>query len=468
MTVGDNEVYAPNYRDGEKVALVRFPHESKSQIPILTVNNKIQEGRDILGPNPPDAVMINKKVADRMSGADFDGDSVLIIPTNNKVRIKNEPQFEDLKTFDGKVAYGPDSIPGRKYNRLSKSATQIEMGKISNLITDMTLQGANEGELVRAIKHSMVVIDAAKHNLDWQRSEEENGIAQLKAYYQPKDENGKGGAATLISRSSSPEYVTKRRGTPYVNQEGKPWYDPNRPQGALIYKESQDAHYIDKNGKQKTRTEKTTRMDLTDDAMTLVSKARTPQELAYAHYANQMKAFANQARMEITKTGDIKYSASAKRVYQAEVDSLDAKLNIAERNAPRERQALAIANANINAKKQAYPDMDKAELKKLRQRELIAARTKVGAQRHEVDITPREWEAIQSGGISPSKLQRILNHADIDKVRDYATPHSRTKVSDAKAARINAMKANGYTTQEIADAIGVSRSTVSNYLKGDK
>lgn len=45
------------------------------------------------------------------------------------------------------------------------------MGVISNLITDMTLRGADEKELARAVKHSMVVIDAEKHGLDYKRSE---------------------------------------------------------------------------------------------------------------------------------------------------------------------------------------------------------------------------------------------------------------------------------------------------------
>ena len=43
------------------------------------------------------------------------------------------------------------------------------MGEISNLITDMTLAGATEPELARAVKHSMVVIDAAKHELDYKK-----------------------------------------------------------------------------------------------------------------------------------------------------------------------------------------------------------------------------------------------------------------------------------------------------------
>ena len=51
------------------------------------------------------------------------------------------------------------------------------MGKISNLITDMTLLGASEDKLARAVRHSMVVIDDEKHHLDYKQSEKDNNIA---------------------------------------------------------------------------------------------------------------------------------------------------------------------------------------------------------------------------------------------------------------------------------------------------
>lgn len=77
----DNEVYAPNYKNGEQVALIRYPHGGTFEIPILTVNNKQADARKILGNTPADAIGINSKVADRLSGADFDGDTVMVIPT---------------------------------------------------------------------------------------------------------------------------------------------------------------------------------------------------------------------------------------------------------------------------------------------------------------------------------------------------------------------------------------------------
>lgn len=190
----------------------------------------------------------------------------------------------------------------------------------------------------------------------------------------------------------------------------------------------------------------------------------TPQEEAYADYANAMKSLANQARREMLNTGKIAYSASAKNSYQGEVKSLMAKLNVALSNAPRERQAQVIANATVAAKKKENPDMTKAELKKANQQALSSARASVGAKRTPVEITDKEWEAIQAGAISENKLIQILNNANIDTVRQRATPRTTSSLSTAKVSRISAMRASGYTTAEIADALGVSTSTVSKYL----
>ena len=231
----------------------------------------------------------------------------------------------------------------------------------------------------------------------------------------------------------------------------------------MSYKTADDLTYVDKKtGKIKTRTQASTQMAETKDARTLSSG--TPQEEAYADYANKMKSLANQARKEMVSTGKIPYSASAKATYQKEVDSLDAKLNVALKNAPRERQAQVIANATVTAKKQENPDMTTSELKKVKQQALTAARIRVGAERNPVVVTDREWEAIQAGAISENKLSQILNNVDIDSLRQRATPRATTTLSDAKINRISSMRASGYSTSEIAEAIGVSSSTVSRYL----
>jgi predicted transcriptional regulator len=460
----DNEVYAPNFEPGEQVALIRFPHGGTFEIPILTVNNKQAEARKRLGNTPADAIGINSKVAARLSGADFDGDTVMVIPVGGKVKIISTPPLKGLEGFDPKMEYGTVKKGDNYYNSQGQKIkvmknTQTEMGKISNLITDMTLLGAPDNEKAKAVRHSMVVIDAEKHKLDYKKSEIDNDIAYLKKKYQGRvDEDGRyrEGAATLISRAKSETSVLKRKGSPIIDKET----------GKQTYKEVYEEYTDPKTGKTRVRTQKSTKMAETDDAFTLVSEANTPAERAYAEYANRMKALANQARKEMVNAGKIAYSSSAKATYQEEVDHLMSQLNVALKNAPRERQAQAMANAAVNAKKQANPDMTRSEIKKLSQQELTKARATVGAKRETIKINDREWEAIQAGAISENKLMQILNNVDIDDLRQRATPKTTTSLSTAKINRISSMKASGYTTKDIANALGVSTSTVLKYLKG--
>jgi len=229
----------------------------------------------------------------------------------------------------------------------------------------MTLKGAKPSELARAVKHSMVVIDAEKHKLDYRQSEIDNNIAALKSRYQGRIENDTyhEGSSTLISRAKSEVEVLKRKGSPHINTPGNKYYDPSKPEGSLIYKSVTET-YTDKNGKTKIRTQTSTRMAETNDAYTLISEARTPQELLYADYANKMKSLANQARKSIVSTPNLKYSSTAKRTYQKEFDSLSAQLNVALKNAPKERKAMLIATSAIEAKKQSYKDLTKSEIKK--------------------------------------------------------------------------------------------------------
>ena len=456
----DNEIYAPNYNDGETVALVRYPHGGLFEIPILTVNNRQADAKKMIGPNAKDAVCINSKIAERLSGADFDGDTVMVIPTGGKVRISSKPPLKALEGFDPKMEY-PER-PGMKYMR----NTQTEMGKISNLITDMTLLGANDDELARAVKHSMVVIDAEKHKLDYKKSEADNNIAALKKRYQGHtDENGnyKEGAGTLISRAKSQQSVLKRQGSPIIDPET----------GKQSWKVADELEYDKKvvnkktgevTTKRVTKTQRSTKMAETDDAYTLVSKTRNPKELAYADYANQMKALANQARKVMVNTPDIKYNPDAKAKYSREVDSLNAKCNVALKNAPRERQAQTMANAIVQAKVKDNPDMTAKEKKKAGQQALDKMRRQVGAKRELVNITDKEWEAIQAGAISTNKLKTILDNADMDRVKQLATPRSTLSLSPAKEARINSLRASGYTNAQIAQTLGVSTSTIIKYL----
>ena len=468
----DTEVYAPNYENGSKIALIRYPHGGTFEIPILTVNNKHAPAKKLLGTNVIDAIGINSKVAERLSGADFDGDTVMCIPThdkNGKVKIKSTPPLKGLIGFDPKIsyAYSKEDISSGKARLMKNTGTQ--MGIISNLITDMTLQGATPDELARAVRHSMVVIDAEKHKLNYKQSEIDNNIAALKKKYQT------GGASTLISRAKSEVSVDKRQGTPKINIKGKEWYDPSKPEGSLIYKISDDIEYtVPKINKKtgettlvtKRRKQQITKMADTDDAYSLISKANTPMERAYADYANKMKSLANQARKEMIYTGKIAYSASAKNAYQSEVKSLLTKLNSALLNAPRERRAQLMANVDVAKKKQENPDMKPGDIKKASQQALTKYRNTVGAKRNPIVITDREWEAIQAGAISENVLTKILDNTDVDNLRQRATPRTTTSLSSAKVAKIKAMNASNYSLSEIAKSVGVSTTTVSNYLKG--
>ena len=483
-TIKDNEVFAPQFHDGETVALIRFPHGGTFEIPILKVNNKNKEGRRVLTSSAADAVGISSSVAERLSGADFDGDTVLVVPCNSEysnVKINSTPPLKGLEGFDSK-SYKYDEIKtdskgiehyyrnGQEFKPMKNpktggDSTQMQMGIVSNLITDMTLKGATEAELAKAVRHSMVVIDAAKHGLDYKQSEKDNSIAELKQKYQGHvDEEGRyhEGAATLISRASSKQEVLKRQGSPKINLKGKDWYDPTKPEGALVYKEVVET-YTDKKGKEKIRTQDSTKMAETTDARTLSSG--TPQEELYASYANHLKEMANEARLEQTRTGRIKYTAEAKEKYKEERDHLLAQLAVSQANAPRERAAQIMANATMEAKRQENPDMTSKEKKKAAQQALTAARQAVGAQRTPVEISDREWEAIQAGAISENQLYSILKATDLDKLRERATPRESTTLSSAKQNKIDAMKASGYTIDEIAKAIGVSTSTVNKYLK---
>ena len=478
-SLSDTEVYAPNYENGTKLALIRYPHGGTFEIPILTVNNKNAAAKNLIGADAIDGIGINSKVAARLSGADFDGDTVMCIPTHDKygkVKIASTPPLKGLEGFDPKMAY-PER-PGMKYMK----NTGTQMGIISNLITDMTLKGASQDELARAVRHSMVVIDAEKHKLDYKQSEIDNGIASLKKKYQRYvDEDGnvhEGGASTLISRAKSEVSVDKRQGTPLVNLKGKRWYDSSKPEGALIYKTADDVEYtVNKVNKRTgevttvTRRKKqpSTRMAETDDPYTLISDANTPMERAYAEYASKMKALANKARKEMMTAGKINYSSAANQIYKKEVASLLSKLNLSRLNAPKEREAQRRANAEVLAKIKSNPNMKPGDVKKLRQQALTKYRLQVGSisrRKRNIDITDNEWNAIQSGAVSESILKKILDNTDVDKLRQRATPKNTSTLSSAKINRIKSLSNSNYTVGEIAKILGVSPSTVSKYLKG--
>jgi hypothetical protein len=429
------EIYAPNYSSGERVVLIRHPHGGTFEIPDLIVNNRHAEARRLLG-DSRDAVGINHAVAQRLSGADFDGDTVLVIP-DSRNQFKITPALNELKNFDPKHSY--PGYPGMKV----MTNTQTEMGKISNLITDMSLAGAPLSEIARAVKHSMVVIDAEKHGLDFKTSYNDNGIKQLKQKYQS------GGASTIISRARAEKQVPDRRlgrvseGGPINLVTGEYNYVPT---GKTSYKTGKPA------------MTKSTKLREASDAFALVKGH--PMELLYAQHANKLKALANQARLDWVKTPTPKRSPSAARAYSKEVASLDAKLDLALRNRPLERQAQLIANANIKARYNANPNMDPDTRKKIEYQALTEARRRTGAQKNDIVITAQEWDAIQAGAISTNKLTQMLEKADMKVVYEHATPKDQVLMTPAKTASAKAMLAAGYDREDVARHLGVSLSTL--------
>lgn len=453
----ETQCYCPTLRDGEKVVLIRYPHAGTFEIPELTVNNKNAKAKSLIN-NAEDAIGINPKVAQRLSGADFDGDTVLVIPCDN-VKIKTSSALKGLADFDPSESYPAYEGMIRTGEKGSGFHKQRQMGDVSNLITDMTIGGATQEELARAVRHSMVVIDAEKHNLNWRQSYIDNGIAQLKEKYQGRSNAG---ASTLISKASSQLSVPVRK---EITNPKKMTADElvKWNNGEKVYRETGET-YTDKKGKTVTRLVKSTKMAETSDAYSLSSGSIV--ESVYAEYANNMKALANEARRVSRSTKDLAYSPEAKKKYSTEVASLNAKLNEALKNRPLERKAQLLAGAKVDAVKRANPDMDKDDIKKLKGRSLTEARLKVGASKTQIYISDREWEAIQNGAISTNKLKQIINNSDIDILKQKAMPRTAKQgLSNAKVASAKSMAARGYTLSEIADALNVSVSTIENALK---
>ena len=458
--IKETEAYCPTYENGTRLALIRYPHAGTFEIPIVTVNNKNVSGKRNLGAIQ-DAIGINAKVAERLSGADFDGDTVMAIPVTDKVNVKSTRALKALEGFDPKTAYAvPEGNPNN-VRLMKKEEKQREMGVISNLITDMTLRGADEDELARAVKHSMVVIDAEKHKLDYKRSERENGIPELKQKWQIRvDEEGAthyGGASTLLSRRKQTVRVPERRGSVRVDKET----------GEYIYKESGRTFTDPKTGKERKAEDTVSLISETKDARTLSSG--TIQENLYADFSNKLKAMANQARKEAVNMKGIQRNPEAAKTYAPEVASLKEKYNNMIANKPKERKAMLIANANIKAKIQEQgldPTIDKNEIKKISSVEMQRARDSVGAsgRKSKITFTDREWEAVQAGAISDNMLTKFLNSSDSDEIVKRAMPKNVAVMTSAKMSKANAMLRSGYSYAEIAKACGVPESTVYSAL----
>lgn len=457
----ENEVYAPSYLNGDHLVLIRHPHGGIFEIPSVVVNNKNKDGKNLIG-DAKDVIAMHPSVAKRLSGADFDGDTVIAIP-NKSGAVKTAPSLKGLKDFDPQEAY--PYYDGMKV--MNKHTKQIKMGDISNLITDMTIKGASHDEIARAVRHSMVVIDAEKHKLNYVQSYNDNNIAQLKKKYQG---GTTAGAATLISRAGSEKRVYER--TEIRPKKGDPNYT-----GDKLYKETGRTYfktkyvkdpitgkktYIQGEGKLLRKMTKSTKMAEERDASKLSSG--TEMEKVYAQHANALKDLARKARISLLHTDNMKYSPSARKIYDREVESLKSKLRTAYRNKPLERQAQLIASRIVRAKRKANPNMDEDDFKKIKGQALVNARARVRAGKQKITITDREWEAIQAGAVSHNILKNILSNTDLKALKQRAMPRYSTPLSTARTSRARLMKAQGHTYAEIADALGVSLAVVEEAI----
>lgn len=448
-TIKPGEVFAPRHVDGERVVLVRHPHGGTFELPELIVNNKNREGRKLIGPDASDAIGIHHEVAKHLSGADFDGDTVLVIP-NNKGLVKTTPALRELQGFDPHLTY-------RGYEGMSvMKNTQTQMGIISNLITDMTLKGAPPEELARAVKHSMVVIDAEKHKLNYKLSYNDNNIKELKKKYQSEPGSKKaGGASTLISKRKTKIRNARPQTEPRPYRLGGP---VDKVTGELV---RVPTGRLKKDGT--PIMENVRLLEEVKDARTLMSNngVGVRMERLYANHSNRLKEMSNQARLAAINTPLGKTSKTAKKVYSKEVDSLNTKLDLAHRTKPIERQANTIANKTIRLRKDANPNMDEDTEKKIRFQALTEARNRLGiGGKNRIEITQDEWDAIQAGAISDSKLKDILDYADMDHVRELATPKTRSTITSTMLTRAKQMEDLGYTVREIADQLGVNINTL--------
>lgn len=490
-TIKDNEVYAPNFKNGEEIVLIRYPHSGPFEIPKLKVNNRNIEGRQLIGTDAKNAIGISPATAVKLSGADFDGDTVTAIPVNN-VRFKTAPSLDGLQEFTETFHNTYKAYPGMTEVGKDGFNKQNQMGRVSNLIQDMYLKGASNDEIVRAVKHSEVVIDAEKHNLNWRQSERDNGIQALKDKYQPKEDPSRpgGGASTLISRSKGVMWVPDRKDTHRINPETgeKIYYEypPYDKHWTIVdgkrkaVKKLDDGSYVYFDNKEripisadKVKTKeglynkiKSTQMAETNDAFTLSSG--TTMESVYARHANRLKGLANDCRKETLSITPTPVNKDAARVYSKEVASLKSKLDLVESNKPRERQAQAIASRVIDEKMKADPNMDASDETKMRQRVITESRSRVGAlsknprakNNISIYIEDSEWEAIQAGAVPTTTLRKVLNYSDMDRVRELAIPKDKRSVSSAKIARAKSLIARGYTQAEVAEMVGLSVSTL--------
>lgn len=463
----ENEVYAPNYKNGEKVVLIRYPHGGRFEIPELTVNNN-SVARKMISKDSPDAIGIHPKVASKMSGADFDGDTAYVIP-NNKGKFKSRDSLKELKNFDPNM-YADK--PGT-FTPITKRYQQTLMGVVSNLITDMTLQGAPSNEIARAVKHSMVVIDAEKHKLNYKRSAEENGIDALMKRYMTHVDKVKYGdlerynpKTRRVDKVIDPDKLKKDL-TPGKEYTSASTIISRHKQSVIT-----DGYQVEvpdpksKSGGTKMvwRNKKETYLvNMVKDANVFLGPNATKTEHHYADYINELKAFKNKVDSEMSGIKMPARDPKAAKIYAEEVLSMKDKVNQVKINRIKERQAQRMAEVSSKAeiaRRSEDEVLKKDEISRIKQQALNKARSMVGAERTPVTITDDEWDAVQSNAVSGTLLKELVSFMDDSQLKSLATPRANKQMTEARKSKAKALLANGYTISQVAEALGVSSSTI--------
>ena len=141
------------------------------------------------------------------------------------------------------------------------------------------------------------------------------------------------------------------------------------------------------------------------------------------------------------------------------------------KNTVKERTATRLASSEIKRRQSTNPDLKGEDLRKTSQRLQTKYRSEVGSvsrRNRAIQITDKEWEAIQAGAISENKLKKILNNSDPDSLRQRAMPKESKSLSSAQINRMKRLSESNFTLSQIAEKMNLSPSTVSNYLKGVK
>lgn len=519
------EVYAPGYGDGQKVAIIRYPHANICELPILIVNNNNEEGRRTIGFGK-DAIGLPKSALEQLSGADTDGDTGTVIPVsmlNNKgLTVDSKAYFKELVGFDAESTW--PYVEGvtqksKKWNGIDKEGKTMtkaergqEMGLVTNLIMDMSTLGdaVSHDEHVRAIKYSMVAIDAYKHNIDWRQAKEDLNITGLYSKY---SSTSRGGGMTLFTRAKSmkqdvPEYkegayVTDSK----TGKTKKLLIDPETGEKLFTYTngthskkvgETEDGKGIYDDSVREPNKVSVEKLRYAwmqgKGAASLASDNPSTKEQMYVEYSDTLHALANSVRRmlsddsyhvidsdgkTIKKVDSKTYREKAKQNATEEdadiIASLRAKLEVAKRNAPKERLAQVYANAAIKARLESNPSIkdDDDALKKLKNAELASARTRTGANGKgtRVVIDKREYEAINSGKVPKTLVADVLKKSDSESLSKCVSNASGTRqvLTASQIARIKAWAASDSrsTPYQMAKSLGVSVSTINKVISGE-